>query len=171
MRYVKVTGLAAMLLVSMLFLTGALCQSGPGTQPTPTLVPTATIAPTATPPAVEPTPSVTANATLAPTSTPPAAEPTPSATPDSTTEATPTTVATLSAGDCVTDRDAIQAAVDAYHRDHGEWPTADGRPGAIIWSKLVNDYLPYHPYTRVHCYWQVNSYPEGEVCVPPEYMC
>ncbi len=162
MRYVKVTGLAAMLLVSMLFLTGALCQSGQGAQPTatPTQMATATLT---TKPQSTPTATMIVTASPFPTGTS-----LPVVTPN---WSWPGPTATLGPEGCVYDRDAIQDAIYSYNASHGEWPTADGRPGAIIWSKLVNDYLPYHPYTRVHCYWQVNSYPEGEVCVPPEYMC
>jgi len=139
-----------MLLTSLLFLTGAMCQDGQGAQPTPT--PTATIVPTSTPSVAGPTATVTAIATATPT-------------------ATLTVVATLGPEGCVPDRDAIPVAINAYHAAHGDWPTDDGKPGDIEWSKLVKSYLPYMPHTNDECDWQVNSRPEGEVCVPPEKMC
>jgi hypothetical protein len=148
MRHSTIIKLFTILIISLLFFTGALCQNGQGAQPTPT--PTATIVPTSTPSVAEPTPTATATATA---------------------EATMTVIATLGPEGCVYDRDAIQAAIYAYNRSHGEWPTADGKPGDIAWGKLVKEYLPYMPHTNDECNWQVNSHPEGEVCVPPEKMC
>ena len=60
---------------------------------------------------------------------------------------------------------AIQAALDAYHDENGEWPTDDGGPGGIEWEELVPDFLSEIP-SASKCDWQVNSDPEGEVCVP-----
>ena len=74
-------------------------------------------------------------------------------------------VATLGPEGCEPDRDAIQVALDAYHDKYGKWPTDDGRPGDIEWSKLVPDFLPYIPHTDTRCDWQVNSNPEGHVCL------
>jgi len=76
-------------------------------------------------------------------------------------KATPTPKVTQ----CEIDRDAIQAALDAYHAEMGEWPTADGQPGDIEWDKLVPDFLDEIPATDSTCDWQVNSDPEGEVCL------
>lgn len=146
----KIITTAAILLVSILFLTGASCPGGEGAKPTPT--------PTST-------------ATIAPTSTPLAAKPTPTATATPTAEAMPTVFPTLGPEGCAPDRDAIQAAIYAYNASHGKWPTADGKPGDIAWAKLVKEYLQYVPHTNDECDWQVNSDPEGEVCVPIENLC
>ncbi len=150
MKYFKIINLTAILLISILFLTGASCPGGQVAEPTPT-------------------PTQTPAATVIPTSTPAAAEPTATAT--ATTEATPAVIATLGPEGCVPDRDAIQAAIDAYHADKGDWPTADGKPGDIAWAKLVKEYLPFMPHTNDECNWQVNGNPVGGVCVPPEKMC
>jgi hypothetical protein len=154
MKYVKIINLTAILLISILFLTGASCQGGQGAQPTPT-----------------PTPTQTPAATVIPTSTPAAAEPTPTATATATTEATPAVIATLGPEGCVPDRDAIQAAIYAYHADKGDWPTANGEPGDIAWAKLVKEYLPFMPHTNDECNWQVNGNPVGGVCVPLDKLC
>ena len=66
---------------------------------------------------------------------------------------------------CEADRDAVQVALDAYHDDTGEWPTADGGPGDIEWDKLVPGFLVEIPSTDSKCDWQVNSDPEGQVCL------
>jgi hypothetical protein len=104
----------------------------------------------------------TAGATPSPTPTP---SPTSSASPTLTSTMTPTT--TLGPEGCEPDRDAIQAAINAYHAENGDWPTTTtfGDPGNIKWSKLVPDYLPYIPHTDARCDWQVNTDPEGEVCL------
>ena len=78
---------------------------------------------------------------------------------------TTTATATLGLEGCRPDRDAIQAALHAYYYEFGEWPTASGESGDIKWSKLVPDFLPYTPHTDSQCDWQVNSDPEGEVCL------
>ena len=67
--------------------------------------------------------------------------------------------------DIVNQINAIQAALHAYYSKFGEWPTASGEPGDIKWNKLVPDFLPYIPHTDSQCDWQVNSDPEGEVCL------
>ena len=66
---------------------------------------------------------------------------------------------------CEIDRDAIQVALDAYQDDTGEWPTTDGQPGNIEWDKLVPGFLDEKPPTDSKCDWQVNSDPEGDVCL------
>lgn len=146
------------MLISALFCTGALCQGGQGSQPTPTptQTPTAKVQPTATPTIVI-TASVLPTATSFPTGTPNWSWPGPTA--------------TLGPEGCVYDRDAIQDAIYAYNWSHGEWPTADGRPGDIAWAKLVKEYLPYMPHTNDECDWQVSGEPEGKVCVPQDKMC
>ena len=80
--------------------------------------------------------------------------------------ATPTPTPEALLTKCEKDRGAIQAAIYAYDADYGEWPTADGQPGDIWWDKLVREYLDDIPPTDSKCDWQVNSDPEGEVCVP-----
>ena len=86
----------------------------------------------------------------------PAVEPTPTATP------TPLPTVTMS---CVQARDTIQQALDAYNDKHGEWPTADSQPGDIEWTKLVPDFMAAVPSNDRRCEWQVNSDPEGAVCL------
>jgi hypothetical protein len=73
--------------------------------------------------------------------------------------------ATLVPEGCEPDRDAIQAALNAYHTRNDKWPTADGQTGDIDWDKLVPSFLPYIPHTDSNCDWQVNSNPEGTVCL------
>lgn len=93
----------------------------------------------------------------------PAATPTPTLTP--TPEPTPGRTPTK----CEADRDAIQAALDAYHDGTGQWPTSDGGPGDIEWEKLVPDFLSEKPATDSttggKCDWRVDSNPEGGVCL------
>jgi hypothetical protein len=105
-----------------------------------------------TTPALSPTVTPSVSPTISPTASP-------------TFLATPT--ATLGPEGCEPDRDAIQAAINAYHADNGNWPTTTtfGEPGNIKWSVLVPDYLPYIPHTDARCDWQVNTDPEGEVCL------
>ena len=91
----------------------------------------------------------------------PEATPTPMPTLTPTQEPTPGRTPTQ----CETDRDAVQAALDAYHDDTGEWPTADGQPGDIDWDELVPGFLDEVPSTNSKCDWQVNSDPEGKVCL------
>lgn len=66
---------------------------------------------------------------------------------------------------CVQAKDAIQAAIDAYNDANGEWPTANGQSGDIEWTELVPDFMAAAPANDSKCDWQVNSDPEGEVCV------
>ena len=83
----------------------------------------------------------------------PAPTPTPTGTP------TPLPTVTMS---CEQAKHAIQEALNAYNTEHGEWPTADGQPGDIEWTKLVPDLMAAVPY---RCDWRVNSDPVGEVCL------
>ena len=76
---------------------------------------------------------------------------------------TPTTSPTPTP--CETDRDTIQAALYAYYAEKGEWPTANGQPGKIDWDKLMPGFLDAIPSTDSKCHWQVNSNPEGRVCL------
>jgi len=87
-------------------------------------------------------------------------EPTPTPTPT----ATPTPLPTVTMS-CEEARDAIQAALDAYHDETGEWPTSDGQPGDIEWTELVPDFMAGIPANDSMCKWQVNSDPLGEVCL------
>jgi len=77
---------------------------------------------------------------------------------------TPQPVPTV-AMSCVEAQDAIQQALDAYHAKHGNWPTADGEPGDIVWPNLVPEFMEYGPGNDNKCDWWVNSDPEGEVCL------
>ena len=90
-------------------------------------------------------------------------EPSPTPTPLPTPTPSPTPIVTMS---CEIARDSIQPALDAYHAEHGEWPTADGQPGDIDWEKLVPAFMDTTPSNDARCDWRVNSDPEGEVCVP-----
>jgi hypothetical protein len=85
----------------------------------------------------------------------------PTLTPTPTQEPTPGRTPTK----CEADRDAIQVVLGAYHDDTGEWPTADGQPGDIEWDELVPGFLDEVPSTDSKCEWQVNSDPEGQVCL------
>ena len=76
--------------------------------------------------------------------------PTPTPTPTSTQEPTPGRTPTK----CEADRDAIQVALDAYHEEEGEWPTADSGPGDIEWNKLVPVFLDAVPSTDRKCDWR-----------------
>ena len=66
---------------------------------------------------------------------------------------------------CVEARDTIQDALIDYNDEHGDWPTADGQPGDIEWSKLVPVFMAAIPANDSKCEWWVNSDPEGEVCL------
>ena len=77
---------------------------------------------------------------------------------------TPTSLPTVSMS-CNEAKNGIQAALDDYHDSYGEWPTADGQPGDIEWTELVPDFMDAVPANDSKCDWQVNSDPEGEVCV------
>ncbi len=85
-----------------------------------------------------------------------AAGPTPTASP------TPLPTVVLS---CQQANDAIQDAVSDYHNNTGKWPTSDGGPGDILWTKLVPNYMDSVPSIDSRCDWWVNSEPEGEVCI------
>lgn len=82
-------------------------------------------------------------------------EPTPTPTPTPTRTLTP----------CEIDKNAIQVALNAYHAAEGEWPTSDGQPGDIEWTKLVPDFMAGVPATDSLCDWAVNSDPLGDVCL------
>jgi hypothetical protein len=89
-------------------------------------------------------------------------EPTPTAT--ATLTITPTPLPTIIMS-CDQARDSIQIAIDAYNAVHGEWPTIDGQPGDIDWTKLVPDFIDGIPSDDTKCEWWVNSDPEGDVCL------
>jgi len=90
----------------------------------------------------------------------PGGGPGPTPTPSGTPQPVPTVRMT-----CEEARDAIQEALTAYHARNGDWPTADGAPGDIVWSKLVPDFMEAMPANDSLCDWQVNSNPEGNVCL------
>ena len=88
------------------------------------------------------------------------------------TELTPTPIATATPTplptivmSCDQARDAIQQALVDYHDEHDEWPTIDGQPGDIDWTKLVSDFIDGIPSNDNKCEWWVNSNPEGDVCL------
>jgi hypothetical protein len=88
--------------------------------------------------------------------------PTPTATPTPTPTPTPLPTVVMS---CDQARDAIQIALDTYNAMHGEWPTIDGQPGDMDWTKLVPDFIDGIPSNDTKCEWWVNSDPEGDVCL------
>lgn len=90
-----------------------------------------------------------------------AVTPTPTPTPAATSQPTPTPQPTR----CEADRDAVQVALHAFQAANGYWPTATGLPGDIDWDKLVPGFLDAIPSTDGRCDWQVNSAPEGDVCL------
>ena len=67
--------------------------------------------------------------------------------------------------ECEADRIAIKAALDVYYESNGQWPTADGQYGRILWDELVPDYLDQNP-TTIKCNWSVIDDPDLEVCRP-----
>ena len=75
---------------------------------------------------------------------------------------TPLPIITMS---CVEARDAIQDALNIYNTQYQEWPTTDGQPGDIEWTKLIPEFIAGVPSNDSLCDWWVNSGPEGEVCV------
>ena len=81
----------------------------------------------------------------------------------STPTGTPQPVPTV-AMSCQEAWDATQEALDAYHAKYGDWPTADGKPGDIVWPKLVPEFMEYGPGNDNKCDWWVESDPEGQVC-------
>jgi hypothetical protein len=78
----------------------------------------------------------------------------------------PTPTPTPTPTTCEIARDSIQAALDDYYAEYGEWPTADGQSGDIDWDKLVPSFMGRKPSNDANCDWQVNSNPEGKVCIP-----
>ena len=86
----------------------------------------------------------------------PGATPTPTGTPQ------PVPTVPMS---CAEAQEGIQQALDDYHAKYGNWPTADGKPGDIVWPKLVPEFMEYGAGNDNKCDWQVNSDPEGEVCL------
>lgn len=66
---------------------------------------------------------------------------------------------------CEIDRDSIQIALDAYYEANGVWPTEDGGTGDIVWEALVPVHIEAIPAMDNTCEWQVNSNPEGKVCL------
>jgi len=78
---------------------------------------------------------------------------------------TPTPTATAPVSNCEKDKSDIQAALNAYHEDNADWPTANGQAGDIVWDKLVPEYMSTMPVIDGDCDWQVSSNPEGNVCV------
>jgi hypothetical protein len=93
----------------------------------------------------------------------PEPEHTPTPTATATETVTPPATATAEKTQCENDRDTIQEALIAYHEDNGDWPTADGKPGDIVWDKLAPEYMPAG--VDDQCDWRVSSSPQGQVCV------
>jgi len=92
-------------------------------------------------------------------------EPEHTPTPTATVTETVTPAPTAPVSSCEKDKNDIQAALNAYHAANGDWPTANGQPGDIVWDKLVPQYMSAMPLIDSSCNWQVNSNPEGSVCV------
>ena len=82
-------------------------------------------------------------------------------------EATPTPTPTQ----CEADKAAVQTAISTFYMGCWQWPTADGEPGDIEWTKLVPDLLASIPITDSKCDWSVNSDPEGTACAGDEVGC
>lgn len=159
--------LAVVVILGIMLVAGLSCDEGseesakvtPTSTPTIPVSPVETVTPTLTPePTVSPTQTATPEPIPIPTSTS-TLVPTPTINP------TETPLPTRETGSCVPDRDDIQIALDAYHTENGDWPTADGQPGDIEWGKLVPDLLDGVPHTDSSCEWQVDDDPEGSVCL------
>lgn len=105
----------------------------------------------------------------------------PEATDQGEQTAAPTPTATSpsaqSGSQCSDDLQRIASAFDAYYAANSVWPTADGGPGDVDWTKLVPESLDEIPVTDADCDWQVNTAPEGTVCIfdkeskPPACYC
>lgn len=57
---------------------------------------------------------------------------------------------------CETEVKSVSVAVVAYRIDQGEWPTADGDPGVVLWDK-IEDYLSDKPAQFDQCQWMVDD--------------
>ncbi len=169
--------LAIVVIVGIIFIAGLSCDDGSdesaAVTPSPT-TPVETVTPTPTEIPEPTTPPPTQTATPTPTITPSPVEtispeptliPTPTLVPTPTINPTETPLPTRETGSCVSDREDIQAALDAYHTENGDWPTTDGQPGDIEWGKLIPDLLDGVPHTDSSCEWQVDDDPEGSVCL------
>ncbi|NQT71990.1 MAG: hypothetical protein HQ553_04370 [Chloroflexi bacterium] len=66
---------------------------------------------------------------------------------------------------CEQDRDAIQDVLDSFYAMNGKWPTSTGQPGDIQWDMLIPEWLDSVPPTDDKCEWQINSDPQGQVCL------
>lgn len=160
------------ILLGTLLAIGLSCDDESEESPVATTTPTPIVSPTATPtdtptliptpPTPTPTPSPTPTPTSTVTSVP---IQTPTPIPTTTVTPTETPLPTRDTGSCIPDRDEIQAALDAYHTEKGEWPTIDGYPGDIEWAKLIPDILDGVPNTDSSCEWQVDDNPEGAICL------
>jgi len=82
------------------------------------------------------------------------------------TRTEPNTTAVPTATPSIYDIDinAIESAVSEYYKDNGQWPTADGQPGDIVWDKLVPTYINSVPATDAKCDWYIDDDPPGEIC-------
>ncbi len=173
----KIHQLAMVVILGIMIVAGLSCDEGsaesaggtPISTPSPTIpaspVGTITPSPTAEPtPPPTPMPTITPSptATVTPETTP---IPTPTLVPTPTIIPTGTPLPTQETGSCVSDRDGIQVALDAYHAQNGDWPTTDGQSGDIEWGKLIPDLLDGVPHTDSSCEWQVDDDPEGSVCL------
>jgi len=154
--------ITVIILLSIVFTIGLSCDDESEESPVATATPTPTPTLIPTPPTPTPTPTVAPSPTPSPTPTE-----TVTVTPTPTTTVTPieTPLPTRDTGSCIPDRDEIQAALDAYHTENGEWPTIDGYPGDIEWAKLIPELLDGVPYTDSSCEWQVDDDPEGAICL------
>lgn len=159
----KITGIIMMLVMGILLVFGFACDAGSSEEGSSPVTPDVTTKTTVTQPTAMATTTPLKTTVPATVSSPiptvtPSLKPTPIVTSKPLPSPTPTEPAV-----CEEDRQAIKAALDAYYIANGQWPTANGEPGLIVWNKIVPDLLDKIPSTN-SCKWQVNSDPLGEVC-------
>jgi prepilin-type N-terminal cleavage/methylation domain-containing protein len=73
---------------------------------------------------------------------------------------------------CEAEQQSLQTSVYTYYYENdGDWPTADGNPGAISYTLLIGGYIDATPQYddggADDCDWVVDEDVEGQVCVPP----
>ena len=90
--------------------------------------------------------------------------PVPTSMPEQPRTLTPTPLPTVVMS-CSEVLNSIKAPLVNYHDRYGEWPTVDGQPGDIEWSKLVPEFIEGIPSNDKQCDWWVNSHFWGTVCV------
>lgn len=69
---------------------------------------------------------------------------------------------------CRVEKRDIEAAVFSYYHENLKWPTDEGGPGDIDFTKLMGDYLDDTPASDESCLWQIAEngavVPGGEDC-------